>query len=246
MSLQWFKFYGAEYLSDPKISSLTPAERSCWITILCLASISSKIGEIEYLTTHALLQKSGIEWDPYDTETYSSMQGVLQTFERMKMITLSKEGIVTVVNWNKRQEHNLTVAERVAKSRAKKKSVTMNVTSVTPDKTRLDKIRLDKEEKSSETSSQESIKVEKSRAYLKKVPETDLQAMYERFDCSKEAIQSKATDLLLWCETNGKNKKNYRAFLLTALRKDFPLRKALPAQNRRTEIRDGKVYLIED
>lgn len=64
-----------------------------------------------------------------------------------------------------------------------------------------------------------------SLSYLKKIPEKDLQEFYERFDCSKKAIISKAEDLVLWCDTNGKVKKNYKTFLLNALKKDFQERK---------------------
>lgn len=64
-----------------------------------------------------------------------------------------------------------------------------------------------------------------SSSYLKKIPEIDLEVLYQRFDASKKAIQSKAEDLLAWCETNGRVKKNYKTFLLVALKKDFPERK---------------------
>ncbi len=89
-------------------------------------------------------------------------------------------------------------------------------------------------------------KLEKTKKYLTSIPLEDLNSMYNRFDCSKAAIQSKAEDLLNWCETNGKMKKNYKTFLITALKHDFLPRKALPYQNRRTEIRDGKAFIIEE
>ena len=73
--------------------------------------------------------------------------------------------------------------------------------------------------------SKDKIREENSALYLKKIPEKDLQEFYERFDCKKEAIQSKAEDLLAWCETNGRTKRNYKTFLLVALKKDFPERK---------------------
>lgn len=62
-------------------------------------------------------------------------------------------------------------------------------------------------------------------SYLKSIPEEDLEEFYKRFDCSKKTIISKAEDLLSWCETNGKVKKNYKTFLLVALKKDFQERK---------------------
>lgn len=74
---------------------------------------------------------------------------------------------------------------------------------------------------------------ERSPSYLREIPETDLAVFHIRFDCSRLAIKNKAEDLALWCETNGRSKKNYRAFLLNALKKDFPERRKEPprAQN---------------
>jgi len=69
------------------------------------------------------------------------------------------------------------------------------------------------------------VNIINSSSYLKKIPEKDLEEFYNRFDCSKKAIISKAEDLVLWCDTNGKVKKNYKTFLLNALKKDFPERK---------------------
>lgn len=71
-------------------------------------------------------------------------------------------------------------------------------------------------------------KITASPSYLSKIPEKDLEEFYQRFDCSKKAIISKAEDLLSWCETNGRVKKNYKTFLLVALKKDFPERKEPP------------------
>lgn len=78
---------------------------------------------------------------------------------------------------------------------------------------------------------------ENSISYLKKIPEKDLQEFYERFDCSKKGIVSKAEDLALWCETNGREKRNYKTFLLNALKKDFKQRTE-PAP------KDSKVVII--
>lgn len=139
---QWFKFYGGEYLSDPKIASLTPTERSCWITLLALSSISSVPGTVEYLTVDALLQKSGVVWDAYNPDEWDKASNVLEKFVRMRMITKSEEGVIEILNWKKRQENLQTAAERQAKYRENKKSnenVTKRVTKVTLDKIREDK-----------------------------------------------------------------------------------------------------------
>lgn len=143
MANKWFKFYGGEYLSDPKIERLTPAERSCWITLLSLASMTDT-GVVEFLTVDGLLTKSGIQKDPYNEGDWEKCRSVLEKFSGMKMIKVTTEdGKVTILNWDKRQEHNLTVAERVAKHRENKKRVTTNVTSVTTDQNRIDKNRID-------------------------------------------------------------------------------------------------------
>lgn len=157
---QWFKFYGFEYLSDPKIGALNAQERSCWLTLLCLAGSSTIPGVIEFLTVEVLLQKSGISFDPYHPEEWDKCLSVLKKFEAMKMITADSNGVVTIINWNKRQESSLTNAERQARYREKHKideikekstlknkdndnKVTPVTTKVTLDKIREDKIRID-------------------------------------------------------------------------------------------------------
>ncbi len=67
---------------------------------------------------------------------------------------------------------------------------------------------------------------EASISYLKNIPTDDLWEFYQRFDASKKAIISKGEDLFLWCESNGRVKKNYKATLLNALKKDFPERRS--------------------
>lgn len=127
----WFKFYGGEYLSDPKIGALTPQERSCWITLLCMSSNSSVPGMIEYLTVEVLLEKSGIKFDPYHPEEWDSCISILSKFERMKMVVLQDNGNIEITNWNKRQESAMTVTERVRKFRMKSKENKENETDVT-------------------------------------------------------------------------------------------------------------------
>ena len=119
--MPWVKFYGGEYLSDPKISTLTPQERSCWITLLCFSATSSVPGIIEFLTVEVLLQKAGIVFDPYHPEEWDKCLSILKKLEKMKMITCSDEGSIEVLNWDKRQETALTATERSRIYRAKHK-----------------------------------------------------------------------------------------------------------------------------
>lgn len=121
MSNLWFKFYGGEYMSDAKIGRLDPAERSCWLTLLCLASMSDT-GIIKYLSVEDLLTKSGIRWDPYNKGDWENCQNVLVKFAQMKMIKVnSDESCIEIINWTKRQERIAqTPYERVKKYRENK------------------------------------------------------------------------------------------------------------------------------
>lgn len=60
--------------------------------------------------------------------------------------------------------------------------------------------------------------------YLSEIPETDLKEFNTRFEASPKQIKSKAESLLLYCQSKGKVYKDYKAFLLNALKKDFPER----------------------
>lgn len=145
---QWFKFYGVEYLGDPKIASLSAQERSCWLTLLCLASASTEPGTIDYLTVEVLLEKSGIKWDPYHPEEWNACLNVITKFVKMKMITSNDEGRIVILNWNKRQEHAMTGYERVKKYRERKAILASDNVLITDDNgddnCREDKIREDK------------------------------------------------------------------------------------------------------
>lgn len=76
----------------------------------------------------------------------------------------------------------------------------------------------------------------KSIKYLKEIPEKELEELYHTYKASKSEIKTKAEKLYLWCETNGKTKKNYRMFLLGRLLEDFGKR---PPPEVKPEILEG-------
>lgn len=57
--------------------------------------------------------------------------------------------------------------------------------------------------------------------YLTNVPDEDIREFTTRFQATEQQVKSKAEDLKNWCDMNGKRKKNYKLFLLNALKKDF-------------------------
>lgn len=134
MANQWFKFYGGEYLSDPKIDRLTCAERSCWLTLLCLASMSNKDGLIEYVDPHNLLKKSGIEHDVYgEDNTYDNTIDVITKFQNMNMVTVVDDNTIQLNNWSNRQSMSMTGYERVKKYRENKKKTSNDNEMITSD-----------------------------------------------------------------------------------------------------------------
>ena len=86
-------------------------------------------------------------------------------------------------------------------------------------------------------------KIENSISYLREIPEQELEEFYNRFDCDKKAIKSKAESLMLYCQSKGKIYKNYRAFLINTLKKDFKERKE-PLKNKKVEFINGIPTLI--
>lgn len=120
MGNQWFKFYGGEYLNDPKMKSLTDSERSCWVTLMCYASTSSIEGEVLYLNERQLMMDAGV--DPQG-EQWNKTVGVLKKFEQLGMAEVGSIGQIVITHWNDRQEgKNLTGYERIKRHRERSKA----------------------------------------------------------------------------------------------------------------------------
>ncbi|OGE44775.1 hypothetical protein A3E67_03685 [Candidatus Daviesbacteria bacterium RIFCSPHIGHO2_12_FULL_38_25] len=135
--MKWFKFYGQDYLSDPKILALSGSERSCWITLLSYGSVNDN-GMITFLDEQQLMAQSGIS---PTSEEWDKTKNVLEKLKSLKMITLDN-GMIIIINWKKRQEKSLTGYERLKKYREKKRNDNAMITQkITLDKNRIDKKR---------------------------------------------------------------------------------------------------------
>lgn len=202
---QWFKFYGSEYLSDPKMLAISSSRRSCWITLLSYASLDK--GVVRHVDEHTLMMQANV---PPMSDEWEKTVGVLKLFEKLGMIQISN-GEITILNWGKRQEVLLTNAERQARYREKHR----DNEEVTPPRNKSNaRIEEKRIEKKREEKPQASVK------FLEKLPDDVLQELSQKYKISKRGIQSKATDLLLYCKSRDKRYKNYQAFLENALRKD--------------------------
>jgi len=58
-------------------------------------------------------------------------------------------------------------------------------------------------------------------SYLKEIPKDDVKEFTDTYKVTEYQLIGKANDLFDWCESNGKRKKNYKAFLRVAVKKDF-------------------------
>lgn len=160
--MQWFKFYGTEYLSDPKTRNFTAQQHSCWIHLLCFAASASRQGIVEYLTEENLMLTAGI--DPMSDE-WDKTIGVLDLFASRGMVTRS-DAAVTLCNWNKRQEIYMTGAERQARYRERQKR-DAGVTRVTSlSDARIEEKRI--EENINTSSNEENAKMLETLAKTKK------------------------------------------------------------------------------
>lgn len=123
--MKWFKFYGQDFLTDPKIVDLDPLHKLIWIILLCLAD--SETGKIKHLSIYSLLRLAGTDDNTLGNPTdYERTKDVLKLFTKLKMITIDNENdnviTVTLVNYIKRQNLGpMTDYERVKKYREKKK-----------------------------------------------------------------------------------------------------------------------------
>lgn len=213
--MKWFKFYGQDFLTDPKIKSLSVERRQIWVVLLCMANGEDKDGTIRFVREEEILSLAGIE---FDGQTWHESLGFLNSFEKLGMITIDNENDngtydITLANYIKRQGEAKTGYERVKAWRARHKDDNNdNEHDNANDNTREDKIRIDKNREERETSSQK---------YLLTIPENDLEEFTKKFECTPRQVKAKAEQLFNWCKANGRTKKDYKAFLRNALDRDF-------------------------
>ena len=159
MANQWFKFYGQEFICDPKMMSLSPIEKTLWVTLLCLVSSSEKEGMIKYINADKIKLLAGLD---IMMDEWRETDGFLKRFEGLGMITIDNETIV-IKNWEKRQRA-MTPYERVKKYREMHKNDANDNEMITDDNVndnnRIDKNRIDKNRK--DDISERNIKEEKS------------------------------------------------------------------------------------
>lgn len=158
--MNWFKFYGQDWMTDLKVMRMRMEDRLCFITLLCLASSSEEQGVINDCDEETIISLTHLPNDPmHDFNPYEQAVGCLKRFEELGMIKMNvteRNGVcnarVTLLNFTRRQEHNLSNAERQKnyRERLKQEKIDSNKSNVTQrndNNTRIDKNRIDKKRK---------------------------------------------------------------------------------------------------
>jgi uncharacterized phage protein (TIGR02220 family) len=170
---KWFKFYGQDWLTDAKVIRLSGEYRLCYLTLLCLRAALPEPGPVVLMDEDSLLDIAHIANDPSaEHNPYEVAQGCLAKFEQMGMITMITNDNghleITIKNWEKRQEQNLTGYERLKRHRNRRKTLSQantqddnaddNVsdnTVITLEENRREKKRIDKKKVNKEKESSE-------------------------------------------------------------------------------------------
>jgi len=153
---KWFKFYSADYLVDGKIRAMNGNERSCFLTLLCLADTSNIPGFIKNLPETDLLWLSGLD---IQKEEWQETLGILDKFQNMGILIRNDNDCIEIKNFRKRQGEALSAYERVKKQRALIRKDNKMIRNDTDDN---EMIRYRREEKRIEKKRKEENRKEKN------------------------------------------------------------------------------------
>lgn len=164
--MQWFKFYGQDFLTDPKMRVLTVEEKMCWVVLMCLANAEDKKGKISFLNEEEVMRQASVE---EGSPMWEATKGFLDKFEELQMLSIDKttssplrnaksrssqllRWCVTLINFDARQDRDLSGAERQQRYRERLKIREnprhhSNVTQRNESDARTDKNRIDKKRK---------------------------------------------------------------------------------------------------
>lgn len=125
--MRWFKFYGQDWMTDPKIAGMSMEDRLCFLTLLCIASSDTKgDGVVKGITEDVLISMARIpDWRTEEYNPGKEAIGVLSRLQSLQIVTLSSNTLgntdVTLRNYSIRQEQNSSNAEKQRKYRERLK-----------------------------------------------------------------------------------------------------------------------------
>lgn len=206
----WYRFYGGDWLSDPKVMLLSAGERMCFVTLMCIVSANDSTDGSTIISEKKLMLHSGV--DP-DSEEWDRIKGVLVKLEKLGFVTLSDTDVtdsdkqVTLANWVQRQWIVEDSRVRMRRHRAKKREENEN--SVTT--------KSQNPSESVSASASESKKEVEDRfdlfwsAYPKKVAKKKAQQIWMRLKPSEDLTKRIIADVEARAKTDSwkKEKRKY-------------------------------------
>lgn len=193
---------------NPDFSSLSDKAKLLYIGTITVADDDGR------LRGNSLLLRSQIF--PFDEEvTITHIRAWLNEIVRSKLVTFYKqkdEYFIQHPNWKKYQYIRADIYKKSKIPPSQKRN--KNVTKVLPSIVKYSKDKNKREHSSIQ--------------YLKNIPQPDIDYFINRFQISTKQLKSKAEDLFLYCKSHGRQYRNYKAFMLNSIKKDFPEKKVIP------------------
>jgi len=211
---------------DDYISNLDPVEKLLFL--YCLTNPYTDICGIYEIPVKHIAMETGLDKD--------MVIKILKRFEDDHKIIYIK-GWIGIVNFTKHQQKNpkVTIGIENGLKQAPKELVdrlsidydrqshfnsNLNLNSNT-------NIKIEDKNSPSLSKKKEQTPLIKKISYLSEIPEEDLKEFCTRFSASPKQIKDKAESLKLYCQSKGKVYKDYKAFLLNAIKKDFSERQII-------------------
>lgn len=164
---------------------------------------------------------------PLRIEGIEEVKNALEVLDKVKLIAryiVEDDEYLEIINW---EEHQTFRADRPRIARFPMRPGQVADSGMSNDNQREnfddEKSTQGKvsEGKVSEGKVRERARPEASIEYLNKIPLEDMKGFVSRFIATEKQVKSKAEDLRLYCEKKGRVYKNYKSFLLNALKNDF-------------------------
>ena len=208
-------FFNTRFWQDSFIADLDPSEKLLFI--YCITCPYLSLCGIYEVPLKYMAIETGLDKE--------MVIKILDRFEKKKKV-MYRDGWLCVLNYPKYQSfkgEKLEIALNREISAVPKDILDEFVANGYPiDTLSIVSLDMDKDmDKEINERTPKETPLKKKKAYLLNIPDEDIKEFTRRFDASEKQIRSKAEDLDSWCDANGKRKKDYRKFLLVALKKDF-------------------------
>lgn len=208
-------FFNTRFWQDSFVADLDPSEKLLFI--YCITSPNLSLCGIYEVPLKYIAIETGLDRD--------MVPKIFARFEQKKKI-MYRDGWLCVLNYPKYQSfkgEKLEIAlEREIKAIPKDILNEFVENGYPIDTLSIVSRDMDKDkDKEIEKRTPKETPLSKTKEYLLNIPTDDIKEFTRRFDANEKQIRSKAEDLDSWCDANGKRKKDYRKFLLVALKKDF-------------------------